>query len=246
VGGFDSAQAHAAALAPGVAGAGRLQHTDASLQVRVANKNDLAHATTRATQIATSLGGYAQSVSYRTPQGGGGEAYIDLRVPAENVKAAIAQLAGLGTLVSQELSVTDLQQRFRTQSAQIAQLRRRVAALIEALRDPALPEAQKVLLRIQLAESKRALAQRTHARKGTLTAGTTARISLVLGTEKAIAPVPHHRGRLGRMVHSAVGFLALEGVVALVALIVASPLALVVGLAWLWRRRSVERLLAAG
>jgi hypothetical protein len=103
-----------------------------------------------------------------------------------------------------------------------------------------------VLLQIQLAESKRALSQRLHARKGTVASGTTARISLVLGTEKAIAPVPHHRGRLGRMVHSAVGFLALEGIIALVVLIVASPLALVAGLAWAWRRRSVERLLAAG
>jgi len=161
------------------------------------------------------------------------------------VKVAIARLGGLGTLVSQELSVTDLQQRFRTQSAQIAQLRRRVAALHAALLDPALPEAQKVLLQIRLAESKRALAQRLHARKGTISSGTTAQISLVIGTEKAIAPVAHHRGRLGRMLHSAVGFLALEGMILLYALIVISPLAVLAALVWAWRRRSVERLLAA-
>jgi uncharacterized iron-regulated membrane protein len=46
-------------------------------------------------------------------------------------------------------------------------------------------------------------------------------------------------------VHSAVGFLALEGIIVLVALIVVSPLALAGFLIWLWRRRSVERLLAA-
>ncbi|HET6943830.1 MAG TPA: hypothetical protein VFI01_00625, partial [Gaiellaceae bacterium] len=74
-------------------------------------------------------------------------------------------------------------------------------------------------------------------------AGTTARISLVIGTEKAIVPVAH-RGRLDRMLHSAVGFLALEGMIALYALIVVSPLALVAGLVWLWRRRAVDRLLA--
>ena len=237
-------QDHAAAMAPGVAGATRLQHTDASLQVRVPSTADLSRATARATQIATSLGGYAQSVRYRTPQRGGGESYIELRVPAQNVKVAIARLGALGTLVSQQLSVTDLQHELETQSAQIAQLRRRIAALRAALRDPALPEAQKVLLRIQLAESRRALSQRLHARKGTIAAGTTARISLVLGTEKAIV-VPHHRGRLGRMVHSAVGFLALEGIVALVVLIVVSPLALAGFLFWLWRKRSIERLLAA-
>jgi hypothetical protein len=221
----------------------RLAHTDASLQIRVADKDALASATTRATRIATSLGGYAKSVEYRTPQEGGGAAYIDLRVPAQNVKAAMSRLAGLGTIVSQQLSVTDLQDRFRTQSEQIAQLRRRVAALRGALRDASLPDAQKVLLRIKLSETKRALAQRLSARKGTLAAGTTARISLEIGTENAIVPVAH-RGRLGRMLHSAVGFLALEAMIALYALIVISPLALIAGLVWLWRRRSTDRLLA--
>jgi len=235
----------AKAFAPSVASSSRLQHTDASLQVRVSDADALAGATTRATRIVTSLGGYAQSVDYRTPNGGGGASYLELRVPAQNVKTAFAQLGALGTLVSQELSVTDLQQTFRTQSEQIAQLRRRVAALHAALAGVSLPEAQKVLLQIRLAESKRALAQRLNARKGTISAGTTAQISLVIGTEKAIAPVAHHRGRLGRMMHSAVGFLALEGIILLYALIVISPLALVAAAVWAWRRRSVERLLAA-
>ena len=234
-----------ALTAPSVGAPARLQHTDASLQVRVGDVDALAAATSRATRIATSLGGYAQSVDYRTPDGGGGASYLELRVPAQNVKTAIAQLGALGTLVSQELSVTDLQQTFRTQSEQIAQLRRRVAALHAALAGVSLPEAQKVLLQIRLAESKRALAQRLNARKGTISAGTTAQISLVIGTEKAIAPVAHHQGRLGRMMHSAVGLLALEGIILLYALIVISPLALVAAAVWAWRRRSVERLLAA-
>ena len=46
------------------------------------------------------------------------------------------------------------------------------------------------------------------------------------------------------MVHSAVGFLALEGIIVLYALIVISPIALVAALVWFWRRRSVNRLLA--
>ena len=106
-------------------------------------------------------------------------------------------------------------------------------------------ERMLLLLGIRLAESKRALAQRINSRKGTISAGATARISLVIGTEKAIAPIPHERGRIGRMLHSAVGFLALEGVVALYVLIVVSPLVLVGSLVWAWRRRSIERLLAA-
>jgi len=238
------ARTHAAVranpLAPVVGAPTRLQHTAASIQLSVKDDDALSQATTRATRIATSLGGYAKSVDYRSQ----GTSVIDLRVPTQNVKTALARLAGLGTVVSQQLSVTDLQQQLETESAQIGQLRRRIAALRLAIQDPALADAQKVLLRIKLAESQRALSQRLHAQKGTVAAGTTSSISLLIGTKKAAAVVPHHHGRLGRMVHSAVGFLALEAIILLYALIVISPIALVAALAWLWRRRSVERLLA--
>jgi hypothetical protein len=229
------------AYAPTTGSRARLQHTDATMQLSVKNTDDLAQATTRATRVATSLGGYAKSVNYRSQ----GTSVIDLRIPTQNVKTALTRLAGLGTLVSQELSVTDLEQQLKTQSAQIAQLRRRVTALRTAINDPLLADAQKVLLRIRLAESQRALSQRLHAQKGTISAGTTSTIALVIGTKKGIAPVAHTRGRLVRMVHSAVGFLALEAIVVLYALIVISPFAIVASLVWFWRRRNVDRLLAA-
>jgi hypothetical protein len=231
------------AAAPSIASS-RLAHTDASLQLRVDDTDALSEATTRATQIANSLGGYAKSVNYETPVAGEGQAVIELRIPAQNVKTALARLAGLGTIVSQQLSVTDLQDRFATESAQIAQLRRRVQALQTALRSPTLEEAQRVLLQIKLAESKRALAQRLHARNGTVKAAANATVSLVIGTKQAVAPVPQERGRLGRMLHSAVGFLALEGIVVLYALIVISPFALAAFLLWFWRRRSMDRVLS--
>jgi Domain of unknown function (DUF4349) len=231
------------AAAPSIASS-RLTHTDASLQLRVDDTDALSEATTRATQIANSLGGYAKSVNYDTPVAGEGQAVIELRIPAQNVKTALARLAELGTIVSQQLSVTDLQDRFATESAQIAQLRRRVRALQTALRSPTLEEAQRVLLQIRLAETKRALAQRLHARNGTVKAAANATVSLVIGTKQAVAPVPHERGRLGRMLHSAVGFLALEGIILLYALIVISPFALAAFLLWIWRRRSMDRVLS--
>jgi hypothetical protein len=241
------AQSLQSSAAPVTTGTGRLAHTDASLTVSVPDTDKLREATNAATRIATSLGGFAQSVVYRTPAEGGGASYIELRVPAQNVQRALAQLADLGTLVSQEVSVQDLQHDLAVQSEQIAQLRRRVAALNEALRNPALPESERVLLQIKLAESKRALAQRLNARKGTIAAGTTSRVSLVISTdESAVAPV--QRGRLDRMLRSAVGFLALEGTVALYVLIVAGPVLIVGALAWwlarLRRRRDEHRLLA--
>jgi hypothetical protein len=228
-------------FAPTTGSSTRLQHTDASIQLSVKSTDDLGQATTRATRIATSLGGYAKSVNYRSQ----GTSVLDLRIPTQNVKTALTRLAGLGTLVSQELSVTDLEQQLKTQIAQIAQLHRRITALWTAINDPSLPAGQKVLLRIRLAESKRALSQRVHAQKGTISAGATSTVSLVIATKMGIAPVPQPRGRIGRMVHSAVGFLALEGIILLYALIVISPLAIVAALLWFWRRRSVDRLLAA-
>jgi hypothetical protein len=228
---------------------GRLAHTDSSLEVRLPDVERLSKATSAATRIATSLGGYAQSVDYQTPRGGNGTAHIELRVPAQNVQRALTRIAALGTLVSQNVSVNDLQHALETESAQIAQLRRRVAALHTAIADPALPDAQRVLLQIKLAESKRALSQRLHARKGTISAGTTARISLVLGTERSIVTPAPPRGRTGRMLHLAVGFLGLEAMIALYALIVVSPLAVLAGLGWglarARRRRDEQRLLAA-
>lgn len=227
----------------------RLQQTDASLQVRVTDIEHLSSATRAATRIATSLGGYAQSVDYKTPHGGNGTAAIELRVPAQNVQKALARLAGLGTLVSQQVSVKDLEHALQVESEQVAQLRRRVVALRKALGDAALPDAQRVLLQIQLAESKRALAQRLNARTGTVTAGTTARISLVLSTGKSIVAPAHRRGHLSRMLHSAVEFLGVEAIVVLYALIVISPFALLGGIVWglarARRRRDEERLLVA-
>jgi hypothetical protein len=227
-------RAKAGASAPAPA-PNRLQHEDASIRIRV---HDVGDATGRATRVATSVGGYAQSVVYRS-----GQASIELRVPTDRVKTALARLEGLGTILSQRISIEDLTNRLQTQSAQIAQLRRRVAALQQALRNPALPESQRVLLQLKLAESKRALSQRLHGRKGTLAAGATARISLVLTAQKEAAAAPTHRSRVDRMLHDAVGFLALEGIVLLFALIVASPLAVALGLWWVWRRRATERLL---
>lgn len=240
VGGGSAGATLGRALVPSVSGAAsRLQKTEATLDLRV---KDVSSATTAATRVATSLGGYAESVAYSSSSR---TSSIVLRIPVQNVKAAIARLEGLGAVVSQSLSVTDLQHDLEAETAQIAELRRTVAALESALRSRSLPDAQRVILEIRLANAKRSLSQRLDARAGTITAGTSARISLLLETRAAVVPPPHHRGRLGRMVHSAVGFLGLEGTVALYALIVVSPAAILAALLWsarAARRRRLERL----
>jgi hypothetical protein len=242
----DATTAKRAAAAPVPAG-GRLQRYEASITVRVPNDR-LSRATNAATRVARSLGGYAASVDFRTPAGKPGEAYLELRVPTARVQDALARLASLGSLISQRVSVEDLQDDLERQTVQIAQLRRRVHALSDALKSPSLTPVQRVELQLRLADAKRALGQRTHARKATIAAGSVARISLVLTAEKKAAIVPQPRGRLGRMLDGAVSFLALEGTVVLFALIVLAPLLPLVALLW-WaaaarRRRDERRLLA--
>lgn len=241
---FDSAKA-APALAPSVgAGGARLQHTDASLEVQV-DEARLAAATQEATRIATSLGGYAQSVSYSTPAQFGGQADLELRIPARNVRTAVTRLTELGTLLSQQLSVTDLQHELDLEKASIARQRRTIAALERALRDQSLPAGQRVLLQIRLAEERRALSERLQARNGTIASGATANVSVVLETKSAIVPLGHHRSRLGRMAHDSLNFLAAEATFVLEALIVLAPVAIIALLLWAWRnarRRRDERL----
>jgi hypothetical protein len=244
---FGAVAPNAAPALPSVAGSStRIQHADATLDVQVAGRDALSRAVSKATRIASSLGGWAQSVDYGSTRGGSAQAQLELRVPEDKARVAVQRLGALGTIVSQEFSLQDLQQRLQSESQQIAQLRRRVDALAKAVADPSLPDAQRVLLRIKLAEARRSLAQATTARTGTLAAGSTASLSLTLSVKPKGAALVHHRGRFGRMVHRALGFLELEGLVALYALLVAGPLALLAGAAW-WlareRRRREERTL---
>src|ERR1700730_11144257 len=122
--------------APSLGGGVRLQRFEASLRVRVADVDRLSKATSTAPRIARSLGGYAASVEYRTPAGRPGEAFLDLRIPTDRVQAALARLAGLGTLLSQHVSVQDLQAQFDRQTAQVVQLRQEIALTQKALQDP--------------------------------------------------------------------------------------------------------------
>lgn len=227
----------------------RLQRYEASLTLRVGGNGKLSDATTAATRVVQSLGGYAASIVYRTPQGRAGEAFLELRVPTARVQAALARLSSFGQVLSQRVSIQDLQHDLEVEAAQIAQLRREVKLLASALESSSLTPLQRIELRLKLGAARRALAQRTHARRATVAEGTLARVSLVLTAAKPAAAAPRHEGRLHRMLGSAVSFLGLEGTILLYALIVVAPLVPIVALGW-WavgarRRRDERRLLAA-
>lgn len=228
----------------------RLVHADASLQVSVKTRAALTKATNSATQIVSSLGGYAQSVSYQSSHGGEGDALLQLRVPVQKAEIAIGRLAGLGTLLSQQVSTKDLQSRLNSQNNGIGSLKRAIAVYEQALNGGTLSGAERVQIQIKLANARHAITQLRRNRSATLQSGATSNISLLLTTRRHAFAVPQHHGssRIGRLLGSAAHFLALEGIIVLYALIVVAPLLVVGGLAW-WlvreRRRREERLLAS-
>jgi hypothetical protein len=228
----------------------RLVHADASLEVQVPNRSALSRATNKATQIVASLGGYAQSVHYESSHHGSGDAVLALRVPVQKAQAAITKLGGLGTLLSQQLSTKDLQQQLTHQTNGIGSLRRAIAVYEQALQSGTLSAPQRVEIQIRLANARHSVTQLRKARTGTIQSGATADVSLTLTTRSHAVVVTHHRsGRFGRLLRGAAGFLGLEGIIVLYALVVVSPLLVLGGLAWAFlrerRRRDERRLLAS-
>ncbi len=228
----------------------RLVHADATLGVQVADRAALSRATSKATQIVARLGGYAQSVRYATAHGGGGSAYLALRVPVGHVQTAVARLETLGTLLSQQLATEDLQHQVTQEAGRITTLRATIASYEKALESPSLGAAQRVILQVHLGNVRKTLIRVRQARSGALASAATANVSLTLSTKHgAGAAASHHRGRLGRMLGSAAGFLGLEGMIVLYALVVLSPFIVLGTLGW-WlvrerRRRDERRLLAS-
>jgi hypothetical protein len=228
----------------------RLVHADASLEVSVKSHAALTAATNNATKIVSSLGGYAQSVSYQSSHGGEGNAVLQLRVPVQKAETAIGRLAGLGTLLSQQVSTKDLQQRLTSQNNGIGSLKRAIAVYTQALKSGTLSGSERVQIEIKLSNARHTITQLRRNRSATLQSGATSNISLFLTTRRHAFVVTHHHGstRVGRLLGSAAHFLALEGIILLYALIVIAPLLILGGLGW-WilreRRRREERLLAS-
>jgi uncharacterized protein DUF4349 len=229
----------------------RLVHADATLQVRVPSHSALTHATNQATQIVGALGGYAQSVQYQASRNGTGNAFLQLRVPVGKAETALTKLGALGTLVSQQVSTQDLQQQLTQQNDAIGTLRREIAVYVQALQNPSLSATERVALQIKLSNARHSLKLLKRARTATVASGATANISLTLTTNKdaGIVPVHHQSGRFDRLLGSAAGFLALEGIIVLYALVVLSPFLIIGGITW-WilrerRRREESRLLAS-
>jgi Domain of unknown function (DUF4349) len=226
---------------------GRLTEVHASLRLRVRSVDALSKATARAMRITRSLGGFVQSVDYGTPSGGNGDAYLTVRIPVGNVQKAVTRFTALGSILSQRLSIRDLQNQANAQELRILQLRQLAAQLRAKLSGSLTPE-ERVAVQARLDAVRGLLRAKTGQHAGTLRQGRLSTFELELTTRKGAAAAPSHPGRIGRAARHA--FSALSKTIAglLYALIVLSPL-LVLAAVVLWgaryRRRRVEQRLLA-
>ncbi len=224
---------------------GRAQRVSATLTVEVADSDAVSRAAQDALDLTRSLGGYVVSSSVTT--GEQGSASIAVRVPVTRVQDAILGLSGLGRIVSQQVSIDDLQEGLdaleRTRRSLVEQIVRITARLDNEELDAetrATLEARRRSLRSQLRAVRSQIAATTaEARMST--------VQLTVVTPGALGTVTPP-SRIDRTIDEALNVLAWEGVVALGLIIVLAPFALVAFAAWLgrrlYRRHEEARLLA--
>ena len=222
---------------------GRLQQYDAALTLRVQNSDQLSARTQQAMRLTRALGGYVASASFDVP-GRQGTSTLVLQIPIDRVQRALAAFAGYGTLLSQKISVQDLQQRADAESSRIAALRRGVAALETRLQG-SVTSAERVQLERRLAIEKSRLAAQQKTLRATVRRAELARVGLTLVTPAPKASAAP--GRFDRTLDDAGSVLARELEILLYALVVVGPLLVLGGIAIAvgraQRRRADRRLL---
>jgi hypothetical protein len=180
---------------------------------------DLSGATQRAVRTTRRLGGFVAGADYSTDTRVG-NSRLSLRLPVANLQKAIASFTQLGTILSQHISVADLQ-------SSVDRLDKRIATARRAGHDRT---ATRLLRR----------------RAALVREGTYAKVSLQLTTTKPAAKhvVP---SRFDRFRDNAGDILGKEAIAVLYALVIAGPFILLAALAILGerarRRRADHRLL---
>jgi Domain of unknown function (DUF4349) len=225
---------------------GRAQDYYADLRLRVDDLDTLSDRMQEALRLTRRYGGYVASTSYRNPRAGEGDATLELRVPVGRVQQALVAFSELGAILSQNVSIRDLQGQIDRYTRDVRRLRDRMATLRASLLDPNLTAAERARIERQLAQARSRVAALEQERRALARQGRFAKISLALTTQKPAAK-EETPGRIERAVDDAGSVLAKEVAFGLYALIVALPFLLLIALAIVGaragRRRADQRLL---
>jgi hypothetical protein len=205
------------AFAPQLTAQSRLQKHDVAMRLRV---DDLSGTTQSAVRTTRRLGGFVAGADYATDSKAG-NSRLALRVPVANLQKAIASFTNLGTILSQHISVADLQTGLDRLDVRIAKARREGKA--------------------------QTLARLERRRDALIREGTYARVSLQLTTSKQAPQAAPSPGRFDRFRDNAGDILGKEAIAVLYALTVAGPFVLIGALLFVAersrRRRADHRLL---
>ena len=223
----------------------RAQQISATLTVEVSDSDSVSDASQQALDLTQRLGGHVVGASVVT--GEGANAFITLRVPVTKVQEAIVGLSGLGSIVSQQVSIQDLQATLDQLERRERSVRAQIAVLVARLDSESLDEATRARLQARLQNLRAELRGLRRGIAGTNAEARMATIQLTIVTPEStggVAPA----SRLDRTLDEALNVLVWEGVIALALAIIAAPFALVALVAWLgrkfYRRREEDRLLA--
>jgi hypothetical protein len=182
--------------------------------------DDLSGATQSAVRTTRRLGGFVAGADYATGSKEG-NSRLAVRIPVVNLQKAIASFTNLGTILSQHISVADLQTGLDRLDVRIAKARRE--------------GKDQTLARLQ------------RRRDALIREGTYARVSLQLTTSKQAPQAAAPPGRFDRFLDNAGDILGKEAIAVLYALVVIGPFVLVAALLILAertrRRRADHRLL---
>jgi uncharacterized protein DUF4349 len=226
---------------------GRAQDYYADLRVRVDSLDALSERTKEALRLTQRYGGYVVATNYRNPRSGEGDATLDLRIPIGHVQQALVAFSGLGAILSQNVTIRDLQGQIDRYTRDIRRLRDRMAALRASLLDPNLTDAERSRIEAELAQARSRVAALEQERRVLARQGRFAKISLALTTQEPAAEKKESPGRIERAFDDAGSVLAKEVAFGLYALIVGSPFLLLTALAIAGaragRRRADQRLL---
>src|SRR5207247_4822462 len=157
------------------------------MTLRVKDLDALTDRTNEAMRVVRSYGGYVASVQQSTQSGQPGQADLVLRVPVGHVEAAMVQLSELGTVLSRQVSIVDLEQVLRQQRARILHLKLFIARATEQLKGD-LPADVRLRLELQLQQTREALARATGANKATLDEAAFPHVSLTRRAAETGAP----------------------------------------------------------
>jgi hypothetical protein len=221
----------------------RLQDYDARMRLRVENAAALDRATKRAMRDTRGLGGFVASIDFGTRPEEQGDASLVLRVPVANVQEAVARYTELGTIVSQQVKINDLQPQADRLSQSATELRRRIAELVAKSRGSGLTVDE----RIRLENARRDLQSLSGRRSRLVREASYATVTLELTTAKA-AEKREEPGAFRTFWDDASKILGTELIWLLYAVVVAGPFVLLAILALVAersrRRRSADSLLA--